>query len=153
MQVTIGRQSPYGYAPMVQESVCIQESVCRLEMPQAVKQGNSWPMTFRERFCEQFKCELSLFEEAVFWRCLNRPHAWFFAKFIFPKRRFIFKEDLDFIHELGGVHDPLIFKNEVNRYHGRNVRERGWIRGTFGIRVSGKRVMKLKNRIFRNIHA
>jgi hypothetical protein len=126
------------------------ESVFCLEMARAVEHGNVWHKTFRERFCEQFKCEASGFEEAVFWKCLNRPHAWIFARFLFPKDKLIFKEDLDFIHELGGIRDPLIFKNEVNRYHGRNVREKGWIRGTFGIRVSGKRVMKLKNRLFRN---
>lgn len=119
-------------------------------MASAVEQGKYWQQTFRERFCEQFGCDTSRFEEGVFWKCLNRPHAWLFARFLFPKHPGIFKEDLDFIHELGGVRDPLVFKNEVNRYHGRNVRERGWIRGTFGIRVSGKRVMRLKNELFRN---
>src|SRR5687767_5707635 len=142
--VTFERQSQYSAAAMGMDSVFV------LEMPMAVEQGNQWQKTFRERFCEQFKCEDSNFEERVFWRCLNRPHAWIFAKFLFPKNRAIFKEDLDFIHELGGIRDPLTFKNEVNRYHGRNVREKGWIRGAFGIRVSGKRVMKLKNRLFRN---
>ena len=128
----------------------VHESVCVLEMPEAKEQGRDWPQTFRERFCEQYRCDLSTFEETVFWKVLHRPHGWIFAKFLFPKNRAIFKEDIEFIHELGGVRDPLIFKNEVNRYHGRNVREKGWIRGTFGIRVSGKRVMKLKNRLFRN---
>jgi hypothetical protein len=127
------------------------ESLFCPEMARIVEHGNAWPMNFRDRFCEQFRCDASGFEEAVFWRCLNRPHAWLFARFLFPKDKLIFKEDLDFIHELGGIRDPLIFKNEVNRYHGRNVREKGWIRGTFGIRVSGKRVMKLKNRLYRNV--
>src|ERR1041385_4572944 len=143
MQVTIARQSRYSSRAMVPDSLSC------LEMPTAVEQGKYWQQTFRERFCEQFGCDVARFEEGVFWRTLNR-HAWIFAKFIFPKHPGIFKEDLDFIHELGGIRDPLVFKNEVNRYHGRNVREKGWIRGTFGIRVSGKRVMKLKNRLFRN---
>jgi hypothetical protein len=129
----------------------VQESVFCLEMAEAMQQGNSWPVTFRERFCEQFQCDVSNFEEGVFWRCMNRPHAWIFAKFLFPKDRKIFKEDLEFIRELGGIRDALTFKSEVNRYHGRNVREKGWIRGTFGIRVSGKRVMRLKNRLFRGV--
>ena len=100
------------------------ESAFCLEMARAIEHGNVWHKTFRERFCEQFKCDASGFEEAVFWKCLNRPHAWLFARFLFPKDKLIFKEDLDFIHELGGIRDPLIFKNEVNRYHGRNVREK-----------------------------
>ena len=127
------------------------ESVFCLEMAEAMQLGNRWPMTFRERCCEELKCDPSKYEEAIFWRCMNRPHAWLFAKFIFPRDPKIFKEDLDFIHELGGICDALTFKSEVNRYHGRNVRERGWIRGTFGIRVSGKRVMKLKNKLFRGL--
>jgi len=125
-----------------------QSEVFCLEKPGIVDQGRHWKATFRERFCERFKCAPAKFEEAVFFRCLNR-HAWLFARLLFRRDRSIFREDLDFIHELGGIRDPLIFKNEVNRYHGRNVRERGWIRGAFGIRVSGKRVMKLKNRLFR----
>src|ERR1041384_4301072 len=144
MQVTIARQSQYSGASMVHESVCI------LEMPEAKEQGRDWLQTLREGFCELLRSDPSSFEEAVFWKVLHRPHGLIFAKFLFPKNRAIFKEDIEFIHELGGVRDPLIFKNEVNRYHGRNVREKGWIRGTFGIRVSGKRVMKLKNRLFRN---
>lgn len=128
----------------------VQESVLELAMPVAVEQGKVWQRTFRELVCEQLRCEPARFEEAVFWRCMNRPHAWFFAKMIFPKHPETFKEDLDFIHELGGIRDALTFKSEVNRYHGRNVREKGWIRGTFGIRVSGKRVMRLKNRLLRN---
>ena len=144
MQVTIQRQSPYDYAAMV------SESVCSLEMPQVIEQGNSWPVTFRDKICETFGCKAAEFEQLVFWKCLNRPHAWLFAKFLFPKNPEIFKEDTDFIHELGGIRDALVFKGEVNRVHGRNVRERGWIRGTFGIRVSGKRVMKLKDQLFSN---
>ena len=110
--------------------------------------GRLWQSTFRERFCEQFRCDPADFEAEVFWRCLHR-HAWLSARILYRRDPTLFKEDFDFIREIGSVRDPLIFKSELNRYHGRNVRERGWVRGTFVIRVSAKRVIDLKNQLFR----
>lgn len=112
-----------------------------------MEEGRNWRSTFRERFCEYHKCAAADFEERVFWKAMHR-HAYFVARWYFRKDPDIFKEDLEFIHELGGVRDPLIFKTELNRFHGRNVREKGWLRGTFGVRVSGKRIIRIKNRIF-----
>lgn len=110
-------------------------------------QGRLWTSTFRERFCEQYNCEESEFEERVFWRCLHY-HAYPLAGWALRKFPGFFREDIEFIHEIGGVRDPLIFKSEVNRFHGRNVREKSWLRGSLHIRVSAKRVINLKNRIF-----
>jgi hypothetical protein len=119
-----------------------------LENPTSMEKGRHWKSAFRERFCEVYKCDPARFEEAVFWRTLHL-HAWFPAKWLYRRNPAMFREDLDFIREIGGIDDPLIFKSEVNRFHGRNVRERGWLRGTFHIRVSARRVIKLKNRLFR----
>ena len=113
-----------------------------------MQQRNIWNQTFRERFCEQYRCSTTDFAEAVFWRCVHW-HAWLPARFLYRRDPSLFKEDIDFIHELGGIRDPLIFKAELNRFHGRNVREKGWIRGSFHIRVSARRVITLKNKIFR----
>lgn len=107
-----------------------------------------WRSTFRERFCELYKCAPADFERVVFFRCVHR-HAWPLARWLFKKDPLVFKEDTDFIHEIGGVRDPLVFKSEVNRFHGRNVRERGWIRGFLGVRVSARRAINLKNKLFR----
>jgi hypothetical protein len=112
-----------------------------------IDEGRNWRSTFRERFCEFYKCGPEQFEQKVFWRTMHR-HAYFLARFWYGRDPAIFKEDFDFIHEIGGVRDPLIFKSELNRYHGRNVREKGWIRGAFHVRVSGKRMIRLKNKIF-----
>ena len=110
-------------------------------------EGRYWSATFRERFCDIYKCAPGEFEEKVFWRTLHY-HAYIPARWFYRRDPAIFKEDIDFIHEIGGVRDPLIFKSELNRYHGRNVREKGWLRGTFHVRVSGKRMIRLKNKIF-----
>lgn len=110
--------------------------------------GRLWPVTFRERFCAVYKCDPKNFEVEVFWRCLHR-HAWLPARYYYKREPEMFKEDLDFIHEIGSVRDPHIFKSEVNRYHGRNIREKAFVRGKLGIRVSAKRVINLKNKLFR----
>jgi hypothetical protein len=113
-----------------------------------MEQGRLWNSSFRERFCERYHCEPSAFEERAFFKCVPL-RVWPLAKILFRRDPGIFKEDLEFMRELGGIRDPLIFKSELNRYHGRNVRERGFIRGFLGVRVSGKRAIKLKNRLFR----
>lgn len=113
-----------------------------------MEKGRHWKATFRERFCEQYKCAPADFEREVFFRCVHW-HGQIFARLLYRKDPAIFKEDLDFIHEVGGVRDPFVFKSEVNRFHGRNVRERGWIRGVFVIRVSAMRAINLKNKLFR----
>lgn len=126
-----------------------EEEVCLESNTQSMYTGRLWQSTFRERFCELFQCDHSEFETQVFWRCLHR-HAWLPARILYSRDPAIFREDFDFIRELGTVRDPLIFKSELNRYHGRNVRERGWVRGTFVIRVSARRIITLKNRLFRS---
>jgi hypothetical protein len=137
-----------GANPAILAIRMVQEEVFCLEMSRALPQGKVWEATFRDRFCERFNCPPSAYEEAVFWKCIHW-HAWLPALILFRRNRALFKEDLEFIHELGGIREPLIFKSELNRFHGRNVRERGWIRGAFHIRVSAKRVINLKNRLFR----
>jgi len=116
--------------------------------PCAMEQRNVWSQTFRERFCEYFECSQSEYARAVFWESVHW-HAWLPARFLLRRDPALFKEDMEFIQELGSIRDPMIFKSELNRFHGRNVREKGWIRGTFHIRVSARRMIALKNKIFR----
>lgn len=110
-------------------------------------QAKGWGKTFREAFCESFACPAASFEREVFWLCLHR-HGSLLGKFLFASHPEWFKEDIEFIHEIGSVGHPAVFKNELNRFHGRNVRDRSWLRGTFHIRVSAKRIIQLKNRVF-----
>jgi len=142
IQLVIWRQSRFSLARNLNDTLDLIS-----ETKPVKEEGRYWPATFRERFCEYYKCGPEEFEQNVFWRTLHR-HAYFLARWWHRRDPLIFKEDYDFIHEIGGVRDPLIFKSELNRYHGRNVRERGWIRGTLHVRVSGKRVIRLKNKIF-----
>jgi hypothetical protein len=105
-----------------------------------------WDRTFRELFCEQVGCTPDRFEEEVFWRTLHL-HSIPLAKVIYQKNPAFFKEDFDFIREVGTVSDPGTFTTELNRFHGRNVRDKTFLRGSASIRVSAKRLIALKNRI------
>ncbi len=69
------------------------------------------------------------------------------AKWLLLRDPSIFREDFEAIREIAGVKTAGIFKSEMNRFHGRNIRDKGWIRGTLGIRLSAKRLIRLKNQI------
>jgi hypothetical protein len=89
------------------------------------------------------------YEQRVFWRCLHR-HALPLAALIRWVDPDVFQQDFDFIREIGSVQDAKVFQVEVDRFYGSNVRDKSWIRGIFRIRISGKRLMRLKRRVFRS---
>lgn len=101
---------------------------------------------FRELICEKLECTAAEFEERVFWKTLHW-HSLPVAIWVYRKNPAAFREDFEFIREIGTVSDPDTFKTELNRFHGRNVRDKTWLRGTFSIRVSAKRLIRLKNKI------
>lgn len=111
--------------------------------------AQEWTKTFRERFCEVFRCEPAAFEERVFWRTLHR-HSIPLAAWLYKRDPDFFREDFDFIREIGSIKDPRVFTTELNRFHGRNVREKSWLRGSLSVRVSAKRLIRVKNQIFRD---
>lgn len=108
-----------------------------------------WPKGFKEAFCERYRCSPEMYERRVFWRSLYR-HAVPLAALIYWLKPEFFKEDFDLIRELDRMNNPEIFRSELNFFYGRNMRDRNWIRRTFYIRLSAKRILKLKNELFRS---
>lgn len=106
-----------------------------------------WPQTFKEAFCRRFQCPPERYEMAAFWRCMFR-HALPLAWFIRRRDPGFFSEDLDLIREVGALTNPDLFKNEVNYFHGRNLRHKSWVRTLLRVRVSGNRLIKLRRRVF-----
>jgi hypothetical protein len=113
-----------------------------LKTPQSV-----WPHSFKEGFCQLYCYKPKDYERAVFWRCLYR-HSLPLAAVLYSLKPEFFREDFDFIREVGNITSGEMFKAELNFFYGRNVREKNWLRRIFAIRVSAKRMLKLKNRIF-----
>ena len=71
------------------------------------------------------------------------PALWLFR--IKPE---VFAEDFGVIRELAGVECPEVFAMEVERFDGRNKRDRSFLRRWLGIRVSGQRLTRWKVKCF-----
>ena len=86
-------------------------------------------------------------ERQLFTRCLHR-HARPFAPLLALLRPEFFREDEGFICDLATARSREEVLTELNRFYGRNVRDRNWLRKLFSLRVSGKRVQRLSRQLF-----
>ena len=103
---------------------------------------------FRSVFCEKFQCSPQEYEQQMFSRCLHR-HTVPLARFLSKLNPDFFREDTGLIQDLAtaGSHGEVL--TELNRFYGRNVRDRNWLRKKFSLRISGKRVLRLSRKLFR----
>lgn len=60
-----------------------------------------------------------------------------------------FHEDLTFLREVGAATSRSEVVGELNRFYGRNLRDRNWMRKQLALRVSGQRVLKLYRALLR----
>ncbi len=103
---------------------------------------------FQICFCEFFGCRPEEYTALAFRHCLYthaRPLAPALAR-LMPS---FFAEDFAFLRELGAVTSRSEAITELNRFFGRNVRDKNWLRRSFAIRISGKRVLRLYRTISR----
>jgi hypothetical protein len=103
---------------------------------------------FRTLFCEKFQCPPFEFERQLFQRCLHR-HVLPFAAYLQRIHPQFFREDLGLIGDLATAASHAEVLTELNRFYGRNVRDRNWLRKRLSLRISGKRVLKLSRKLFR----
>jgi hypothetical protein len=109
--------------------------------------NGKWPKSFKEAFCDRFRCPPKEYERKAFRRCLflhSRP----LARLIHRFDPAFFSEDFDLIREVGPMTDPELFRSEINYFYGRNLRHKSWIRSLLRIRVSGNRLIRLKQNLF-----
>jgi hypothetical protein len=102
--------------------------------------------SFRTAFCEQFNCSPDEFEETLFWKSLNF-HAKLLAPLLWKWRGTFFKEDFELVREVAAISCRETFVTELNRFHGRNMRDKNWLRRTFGIRISAGKLNKLNKQL------
>jgi hypothetical protein len=102
---------------------------------------------FRELFCTRFKCSDEEYEEKLFWKCVYR-HALPLVAVLFRSKPARFREDFDLIREVGHAKCRAEVIGELNRFYGRNVRDRSWLRKLLLIRISGKRLLKIQRQVF-----
>jgi hypothetical protein len=103
---------------------------------------------FKALFCRQFHCSQEEYEQQLFRRTLNR-HAFPFASVLAKVDPDFFREDRDLIRDMATAASHREVVAELNRFFGRNLRDRNWLRKWFSLRISGKRVLRLSRKVFR----
>lgn len=96
---------------------------------------------FRQLFCEATGCEPAEFENRMFSMCLFR-HATPFSWLIRSRNEF-FREDLEMLRDIASARNTPEVISELNRFYGRNRRDKSILRTRFFIRISGKRVLRM----------
>ena len=102
------------------------------------------PPTFQEQYCERNSCPKDRFARWVFWHCLYR-HAVPLAPLILLLNYDYFVSDRDLIASAGRATDMHHLRNEVRDFFW-DSNNRGWLRRTCRIRVSGQRLKNLAHR-------
>jgi len=97
--------------------------------------------TFRELYCERQKCTKDQFTKRVFWQCLY-PHARLIAPFIMPFSYDFFAADRSLINSVADAITMKRVREDVRDYFW-DSENRGWLRQSLNIRVSGQRVKNL----------
>lgn len=103
--------------------------------------------SFQSLFCERYQCPVTEFESQLFTKSLYR-HARPFARIVAWCVPEFFREDAGFIRDLASTSSRAEVLTELNRFYGRNVRDRNWLRKHCRIRVSGKRIQRLARSLF-----
>jgi hypothetical protein len=60
-----------------------------------------------------------------------------------------FREDFGFIADVATASSHSEVRMELDRFRGRNLRDRNWLRRSFALRMSGKRVLRLSRKLFK----
>jgi len=103
--------------------------------------------SFKTLWCEKHRCPASEYQQRVFGLCLHR-HAVLLAPLITRLSPSFFEEVMGFIREAGTARTRDELVTEVNRFYGRNVRDKNWFRNTFALRVSAARFLSLSHDVF-----
>jgi hypothetical protein len=104
--------------------------------------------TFQDRFCSRHRIPRDQFNDLLFRKGLFL-HARLLAPIATRLWPNFFAEDLQFIQEIANVTCPDIVHFEINRFHGRNVREKRWMRRVARIRMSGRKLQKINRQLFK----
>ena len=97
---------------------------------------------FRQLFSEKWGVDPAEFERRLFRKCLFR-HALPFARLIEWLDADFFKEDYEMLRDVASARTTEEVICELNRFFGRNARDRSFWRPNFYLRISGKRVLNV----------
>ncbi len=96
---------------------------------------------FRQLFSEKRGVDAEQFERKLFYKCLFR-HALPFAWLLQRCDKDFFDEDFGMLRDVASARNTDEVICEVNRFFGRNARDKSFLRTVLFLRVSGKRVLR-----------
>lgn len=98
---------------------------------------------FRAQAMAQWKCDEPAYLRRVFWRALPRESLPV-AACVWLVRHEFFHRDFALIRELGQTRDATEFYILIEQFRDETIRSGGWLRNTFRLRVSGRRLRRLR---------
>ena len=108
-----------------------------------VNQDRSTLPCFRDQAMTQWKCPEPAYLRRVFWRALPRVSLPLAACVWLVRRKF-FARDFALIRELGQTRDATEFYILVEQFRDEMIRSGGWARNILRLRVSGRRLRRLR---------
>jgi hypothetical protein len=109
-------------------------------------------LEFRQLFSERRGVNADGFERKMFSQCLFR-HAVPFAWLLEAWDSNFFREDFDMLREVATARNTDEVICELNRFFGRNARDKSILRTAFYMRISGKRVLREYRALLREAEA
>lgn len=98
--------------------------------------------TFATLWSERHQGAIDDFENQMFWQCLHR-HSLPLASLLIQYQPRFFREDFEFLRDVAFARTTDEVVGDLNRFYGRNVRDRSFLRRRFFIRVSGGRLLRV----------
>lgn len=98
---------------------------------------------FRDHAMAQWECDEAAYLRRVFWHALPRV-ALPLAAAVWLVRREFFVRDAALIRELGQTRDVTEFYILLEQFRDETIRSGGWARNFLRLRVSGRRLRRLR---------
>ena len=115
-------------------------------LPGTTKRQMTWANSFREAFCQRFACPAEEFEKRVLWRGLYRRSLPLSALVYSWNPRY-FDLDVRTIRQLGLTRSSEEFRAEIDSFRFESRMQRGFLKRTLRLRISGKRLMQLLDEV------
>lgn len=162
-----GRQSRPGQPGAPERRACNESlylaEIIRLRLRQAARSGviachccfrgvsyllvSDWPKTFKEAFCERYRCPSDQYLRRAFRKCLYRRAA-LLAPIIMAVSPAFFQVDMDVIERIGSARSWRELHAELKAFSINSRLRTRPLRSQFRLRVSGNRICKLAEVLF-----
>jgi len=108
---------------------------------------SGWPKTFRQAFCERYRCSEAQYVRKAFRKCLYRRVV-LFAPLLETVWHDFFQVDLDAIERVGTTQNWKELHTELRAFLTNSDLRSRLLRSQFRLRVSGNRICHLAEVLF-----